>query len=628
MLRDDAPMREKTLLARPGIPRRINLPGYNGVKPAKTMEAFMNEAKEARVVLRNHFKTVKDEKETYPTLASEVLVKDRTPLVLRYPDMAQGSYVGRIQLSVGGRPPNPYPRDAEFYSFWKTNVASYAPNAGGRTRVDAHSKTVEPHLAAYLGYSSVHEVGFEAVRWAVSLSGELHLSCVPAPSGMAVRSYGINVDAYSGLISERIYARRKGLAVNWSTSCARVVLNACSRRFQPIVCPYAVGGRDKPGDVTPYEKPKARLIMMADLVETQVSQTLSLPVASQLEREINPVFMGQSFYRGRYAEFYDYFRDCRFTFAADMRAFDTTLPEYVLLAATSIIRACYPASERTDNLVLSVFSGLAHSYIVAAGGHLYRKTRGIPSGHPWTSLVGSLSNWVVLRAVCCILYGPTITSQMKVATCGDDFVIGFPHNAPIMDPAVFNAGLRFYFGMQIKLETARMTLGGVIGRSLDDSVPFLAHYMVNGYPERAAPEVVDSLLFPHNRKHSWRRRLEVALAFLYDTPCSSMVIPWLIDWIKVCFKANYGERFFNIGFREWMHRHWSRAWDLTVNTLSDVAEDHIVPENLRIFGLRRMPIKISDSSAKRPISMPERNLFIRSSTRFPLVHPLRKSLPR
>jgi hypothetical protein len=352
------------------------------------------------------------------------------------------------------------------------------------------------------------------------------------------------------------------------------------------------------------------MIMMCDLIETLCGQTLSLPVATQIENIIAPVFLGQSFYRGRYSTFKNWFNDCGWCMAADMRAYDSTVPEYIILCGLAIMRACYADEPGTDSLCLSLFSGFVHSYFITVGGHLYRKGRGIPSGHPWTSLMGSICNWVVLKSVVLLLYGPRAALDLRVACCGDDFVIGFPKKYPMLNPTAFNAALKFFYGMEVDVESARLWWG-VDGGSVGHSLPFLAHYMCDGVPERHPEEVCDSMLNPHKRKHSWRHRLVIALAFLYDTPFSQRVRPWLDKWIKICFGHVYGEGNLVLWFPRWFMEHVVAARDLTVNSKSDIAEAHIVPENVRIFSLRREPINVPDGALNRFVSYKEVFLYIR-----------------
>lgn len=71
---------------------------------------------------------------------------------------------------------------------------------------------------------------------------------------------------------------------------------------------------------------------------------------------------------------------------------DASMIENAIVAAFTILRSCYPVSRKLDKLFLYTLSGFVYKNVAIKQRFIYRITRGVPSGSPFTSLVTTLAN--------------------------------------------------------------------------------------------------------------------------------------------------------------------------------------------------------------------------------------------
>jgi len=76
----------------------------------------------------------------------------------------------------------------------------------------------------------------------------------------------------------------------------------------------------------------------------------------------------------------------------DWSSFDNHVYEELIVMAVAMLRSCYPDDERHDNYFLYMCSSLVFKNVVFEPGVVMRLDKGIPSGHPWTSIVDTLIN--------------------------------------------------------------------------------------------------------------------------------------------------------------------------------------------------------------------------------------------
>jgi len=187
---------------------------------------------------------------------------------------------------------------------------------------------------------------------------------------------------------------------------------------------WTIGGRGRSNKITPLagDPVKSRVVLMPE----GVSKVVALAASNAWMRNIvainkihvtNEIGVGLDFMNGRYLDFSDVINKFGVQGEVDWKAFDTTVTEDLLLLSLAIIRACFPDDEEYDRLFIYQASSIIFKNVVIPGGFVFRLSKSIPSGSPWTTAIGCIVNWLTWAAVFDETYGDT-----HVTCYGDDTV--------------------------------------------------------------------------------------------------------------------------------------------------------------------------------------------------------------
>jgi hypothetical protein len=393
----------------------------------------------------------------------------------------------------------------------------------------------------------------------------------PCPTAQKINTYGLNPKAYSGLIVHG----KTGIAKKTSPILYAIARKWYAQEALPLRCIYRAGGREKIQDSGP--SPKTRLIMMEDAICGLISQPFSKPVYRWLESVMCETFMGQSFFKARYKQFTGYMQEGKWYAMWDWGGFDARVNNVVLDAALTLFRSFFKEDAHDR------FDACAHNFVhklVAYGGRIFGMSTAVPSGHSWTSLVDTLCNYLMTRSLLLAMYGEKNIEEFKISVCGDDVYVGCKKDLPIPKEEELNAlALVMYRGI-IKPGSYGVSL------SFDgpdaQSMAFLAHGFKNGKPVRHAPEIVDSLLCPTQWPRYAGERLDVAVAFMIDTPWRLDEWNWTEEWLRRSYDlcGHPSEE-----YEEWRASVIRDAFSLSEDWDTEVPMA-VVPENLRIMAMR------------------------------------------
>ncbi|QED42880.1 ORF1 [Panax cryptic virus 1] len=118
----------------------------------------------------------------------------------------------------------------------------------------------------------------------------------------------------------------------------------------------------------------------------------------------------------------DIARDCKWKYALDWRQFDATVSRFEIHAAFDIIKQyiSFPnyETEQAFEITRQLF---IHKKVAAPDGFIYRSHKGIPSGSYYTSIIGSIVNYLRIDYLWRVLSGHT---PIHIYTLGDDSLVG------------------------------------------------------------------------------------------------------------------------------------------------------------------------------------------------------------
>jgi len=175
-------------------------------------------------------------------------------------------------------------------------------------------------------------------------------------------------------------------------------------------------------------------------------------------------------------------------YCLDFSGFDSTVPAFVIGDAFEILRSHLSMTTEETDLFYRLTNDFIHSRIVLPDASMYQKHRGIPSGSPFTSVIGSICNLLILNYIWIKLTGVALREN-RVLVLGDDSVVATNSNVSLDDIARVANEL----GMEVSVTKSKIAARG-------DRVEFLGHEWENGRPHRPKRDVVIRLVFEEKHR--------------------------------------------------------------------------------------------------------------------------------
>jgi hypothetical protein len=259
-------------------------------------------------------------------------------------------------------------------------------------------------------------------------------------------------------------------------------------------------------------KKEGRLVVVPDLKRHLLGSLASVPyslLVKNFEKNKGGVMIGMS----NFHDWYGYLRTCiegerkpKFYICADFSGYDQTVPRRILYESLKRISRRFSKDLGHSSYWRSEFKHLVDTEIVAPDGNVYVKRRGVASGDPWTSQVGSDANWLMHE----ILF-LELGLDAAAWTFGDDVIVAVydsPYSAKetsrLYEKTFFDV-----FGMEVKKSDTYVTslLELRMGPpTAGDSVKFLSNYFVStSIGTMPAPEfqtVVENMMYPEHNPES------------------------------------------------------------------------------------------------------------------------------
>jgi hypothetical protein len=274
--------------------------------------------------------------------------------------------------------------------------------------------------------------------------------------------------------------------------------------------PYVAGRRVQHGATGP----KGRLVWMAPLATTLVASRYSKAVYEGLR--FHRVFA----YSTRKLEIGGFISELQsrfqYVYSLDFSGFDARLPAFLIDDVFGILRTWLDLDETEKQIFDRVVHDFIHSRIVLPDGSMWQVHRGVPSGNPFTSLVDSIANLLILN-YCLIRSTGVALRADRFMILGDDSVFGTEHYVPLPDLARSASEL----GMVLSVEKSKIA-------TLSDRVEFLGHQWSHGRPYRPLWDLVQRMVFPE--RHLYRTRSDSLIRF-YSYSADAE------DWITLLYQV-------------------------------------------------------------------------------------------
>lgn len=434
-------------------------------------------------------------------------------------------------------------QDVNILSYYKETKDERLPSFHDYIMVSGNWLTNKVNLQR-MAEPSYPSYNYEKYLHGIKSRNDFPVYGIDVPDSKHVFSVEVNPDSFSGVVTSLLLGQSKREAYSYGVLAAyRILCNIKkSENYVFDQSLYAVGGREKRNQIDITKKPESRLVLMPELTTTLIGQLYAQPITKCLiENSAGSIYLGQSYYNNGSericSQFQNFFTVCE----TDWSHFDSDVTETEIVLAFGILRSFYPRSEVTDKVFIFLLSGFLSKNVVTPDGFIYKITKGIPSGSPFTSLVGTIVNWIRWSALFSneIEWKP-FKDDFSLAICGDDVLIGLPFGCPIPDK--FHERIQERTGGVI--EDLNENTGFFSTDSPDRSRVFLKYCFISGLPFRRAKDYWKVALIPAKNRRSKTLTILRLRALMLICPFNSSenavvsdIIRYLLS-LKLCTGEN------------------------------------------------------------------------------------------
>lgn len=324
---------------------------------------------------------------------------------------------------------------------------------------------------------------------------------------------------------------------------AREIQMMTDEGVMPAEIPTAVAGRGKMVAATdPFSGKEGRLIIIPDLVRHLIGSLGAgkfYELLQKSDRPLGGVDLGLGPYSGKWPRLMRRYGD-KTLLMLDFSKFDSTIPAWLLKAAFTFVRSFFAECPGADAYWEHEYRRLVHTAIVLPDGEVLRKSRGVASGDPWTSIMDSICNFIIIHAV----YHPDGDSLI-IGTFGDDSLTG---GAPViiskLDMAAVAARALRLFGVVVhpvkSYFSAHLCLDPGEEPSRRTASYLSMWFNPEGYPVPSATAVLAKLWHPERRRAEPSWEIVRVIALLYLSFWNTKLYYHLTDyyiWLRIRYPA-------------------------------------------------------------------------------------------
>jgi hypothetical protein len=356
----------------------------------------------------------------------------------------------------------------------------------------------------------------------------LHLFGLPEIDSVVqkwwLKSVTMNSEANPGLVSRRELGPTKKAAYGAGLLVAQRIWDIIVTSKSPV-CDnslWSVGGRARKQDMSKGNPPESRIVLMPELPNSIIAGAIAQPIIKAMKKEsiLNPSnenFMGQDVTLGGWNRIKQFVKPGTPVLELDWAKFDSTVLENVLVAAFCLLRTCFPTSRKVDKLFLFCMSSVIYKNVALKQRFIYKITRGIPSGSPFTSLLVTLANWICLNYTLrkSGLFGICGPGDYKLAVAGDDTLIAFTNPDGFKLESASKVSKTFREYTNLRVEPDDLNFNEWFGTEIFDVsdieyAPSLLKTVIwQGLPGRRLEDLVKSISCPESKIKSYWDVLDV-----------------------------------------------------------------------------------------------------------------------
>jgi hypothetical protein len=330
--------------------------------------------------------------------------------------------------------------DKRFYEFFKTHHKThgklYDPRYHDRINVPGVFETQWRDVQECVNPSKskvTYEEMYEAIN---ERFNNLELPSLDEVTVKDITTVETNPKAQCGILSGKIYGRNHAIGDRYMKRVAKSLFIASGDRTCYDTTCWTLGGRARRQKLHKDGPLRGRIIMMPE----GPNKIMGLSYASKIYDGLgrinygnfkNECQIGRNDFHGNYYKYDEYFNSLGVnTFECDISKHDAGAAEKQMVVAFGLIRACFPPSDKTDRRFIYLMSGTIFKNLLLPGRLIYRLSKSIPSGSPFTSILTTLVNWLNWSVLITNNVERKYTTKIRLNLFGDDTIANIPDDAP------------------------------------------------------------------------------------------------------------------------------------------------------------------------------------------------------
>lgn len=338
----------------------------------------------------------------------------------------------------------------------------------------------------------------------------------------------INPDAFTGLMCSHLYGSKRRDCIDVTVPISKVYLKMMWTSYIRNVGLWSIGARGKDVNVDD-DVYSTRLVSMPE----QVPLFAWLVYAQNLTRTLmvmpeSNIWIGRNFTYQNCLNLRKTFTKWKYCVSIDYKNFDQSCTKRFIRIASAIMRQCYSDDPKNDYFFHNLCESVVTKFYALPPGLVYRLSKGIPSGHAFTSLFGSLVNVIAFVFSLWLTYGDCedFYDLLDIICSGDDGLIFFNDIQVIKN---VQANLK-KLGFTIKedMVAEMIPLGSI---SFDLSPKFLKKRINSfGEPGWDWKSVFKRIMNPDKPKRRISDLIDIADAYLCDCPFDPKLTDHLVSY--------------------------------------------------------------------------------------------------
>lgn len=344
----------------------------------------------------------------------------------------------------------------------------------------------------------------------------------------------LNLDASPGLMTKLLFGRNRRSSIGYSVRAARRLLNFCFKFPIKNWSLWEMLAREK--DVKSDEGlnvPTRLVVSMEEphmLINAIFGQKLTKPLAKDIT---NSIFTGRSLNTRTSVHLTKCRRERDVTFTADWTNFDLYVTPAVFRVGFALLRGALPLDSKYDRFLYYCLKSMEEKYICVNPGYVYKIVKGLPSGHPLGSIMGSIINLIYWELIMYRVYGRGSAERFDIFVSGDDTVINCDYhpNLDNLDQIIMDLGLKS------DVICGNMCFPEYIS-DFRRTPSFLQKYYTDGICSFNPKRLIRRLVFPVHKRLCVTEDIDLLVDYADSNPHDVTLCNFIYDivrWITIRF---------------------------------------------------------------------------------------------